>query len=364
MADDKDNRGARDQATVSATETYEVDYFAKKHAISREEAQSLIDRVGNNREALEAAVAASSTTAPKKRGRPAKAAGASGSATVKRTTAARNSKKPSAKDTTTSLAGTLAQVTTPVTAAIGAAAKPVVAPVTKTIAPAVEGIVTAPRKVAKAATRGAASARKAAVTAPRATSKRADAAVQSAKSAVTGRKASIVGAAAAGLLTGLAVNLGRKMVVQAPSALAGDWLDALKLEHKLALALFDKLQASGSDDAGGRTVLLTQLKHALGKHAFTEENVIYPALRAWGDKADADKLNHDHGYVKQNLYDLEEMDNASPAFLEKVASFRAEIEDHMREEEDLIFPPLHAALGQVGNAKVTAQANKEGFKLA
>jgi iron-sulfur cluster repair protein YtfE (RIC family) len=111
-------------------------------------------------------------------------------------------------------------------------------------------------------------------------------------------------------------------------------------------------------------MLLTQLKHALGKHAFTEENVIYPALRAWGDKADADKLNHDHGYVKQNLYDLEGMDNASPAFSEKVANFRTELEAHIREEEDAIFPPLHAALGKAGNAKVTAQANKEGFKLA
>ncbi|KQS05175.1 hemerythrin [Sphingomonas sp. Leaf357] len=173
-----------------------------------------------------------------------------------------------------------------------------------------------------------------------------------------------MGAAAAGLVTGLVVNLGRKMAVQAPSALAGDWLDALKVEHRLALALFDKLQATGSDETGKRTILLTQLKHALGKHAFTEENVIYPALRAWGDKADADKLNHDHGYVKQNLYDLEEMDNASPAFMQKVSSFRAELEDHIREEEEAIFPPLHAALGEVGNARVTAQANKEGFKLA
>jgi hypothetical protein len=57
MADDKDNRGARDQATVSSSETYEVDYFAKKHGISREYAQKLIDRVGSSRAALEAAVA-------------------------------------------------------------------------------------------------------------------------------------------------------------------------------------------------------------------------------------------------------------------------------------------------------------------
>ncbi len=91
---------------------------------------------------------------------------------------------------------------------------------------------------------------------------------------------------------------------------------------------------------------------------------IYPALRAWGDKADADKLNHDHGYVKQFLYELDGADKASSAFLTQVADFRAALEAHIREEEDAILPPLHKALGKAGNAKVTAQANKEGFKLA
>lgn len=252
MADDKGKRGTRDRATVAGNETYEVDYFADKHGMTRQEAHVLIDRVGNSRSALDAAV----------------------------------------------------------------------------------------RK------------------------QRLASAAETAKSALTGRTASLVGAAAAGLATGLAVNLGRKMAVQAPSTMAGDWLDAIKLEHKMALALFDQLQATGDDDTGKRSTLLTQLKHALSKHAFTEENVIYPALRDWGDTADADKLNHDHGYVKQYLYDLEIMDKADPGFLTKIAAFRAEIEEHVREEEDAIFPPLHAALGADGNAAVTARANKEAFKLA
>lgn len=361
VADDKGNGGARDRATVSSSETYEVDYFARKHDLTRKETEALIERVGNSREALEAAVADGAKAAPVKKGRPVKKSGSSaGQSSAKRKAAATMSNRATGIGSSTSVAKTIAKVATPVTAAVDAAAKPV----TKAIAPVVETVAATPSKIAKAAGRGTSSVRATASAAPKAAAKRAGAAVDGAKSVATGRAASLVGAAAAGLVTGLAVNLGRKMVVQAPSALAGDWLDAIKLEHKLALALFDKLQATGSDDTGKRTVLLTQLKHALGKHAFTEENVIYPALRMWGDKADADKLNHDHGYVKQNLYDLEDMDNASPAFLAKVASFRAELEEHIREEEDAIFPPLHTALGEAGNAKVTAQANKEGFKLA
>lgn len=55
MADSKKNRGARDRATVAGNEGYEVNYFATKHGITREDARKLIARVGNNREKLNAA---------------------------------------------------------------------------------------------------------------------------------------------------------------------------------------------------------------------------------------------------------------------------------------------------------------------
>ena len=58
MSDDKNNRGAGDRSRVSATDTYEVDYFARKHDISREQAEQLIARVGNSREKLDAAAEA------------------------------------------------------------------------------------------------------------------------------------------------------------------------------------------------------------------------------------------------------------------------------------------------------------------
>lgn len=333
MADNKDRRGARDRATVSGSETYELDYFADKHGISREAAQNLIDRVGNSRDALERAVADDSKSSQKTRA----------ARTTSRTNA--NRKQEPARPGK-------------------AAARATADKSSKAAAPATRRIRAAAHRSESPSRRVAPTGRAAAGKAPKSVGTRAKAAVDSARAVVTGRAASIVGVAAAGIATGLAVNLGRKLIVQAPSALAGDWLEALKTEHKLALGLFDQLQATTNGDVGTRSVLLTQLKHALGKHAFTEENVIYPALRAWGDTADADKLNHDHGYVKQYLYDLENMDNGSSAFGEKVDAFRAELEAHIREEEDAIFPPLHRALGATRNAKLTAQANKEGFKLA
>lgn len=171
-------------------------------------------------------------------------------------------------------------------------------------------------------------------------------------------------AAAAGVLAGIAATVGRKAAVQGMAAMAGDWAEMLKAEHQAVLALFDKLEATSSQQISKRSTLLAQLKHALSKHAMEEENVVYPALREGGDKEQADKLNKEHGYVKQYLYELENMPRDDARWLAKVADLRRDLEQHMADEEDRIFPALKARLGPDRNAKLIAAINKEGFKLA
>ncbi len=55
MADDKSKRGKRDRVEVAGKEGYEIGYFAQKHRIPRAKARELIDKIGNNREKLNAA---------------------------------------------------------------------------------------------------------------------------------------------------------------------------------------------------------------------------------------------------------------------------------------------------------------------
>lgn len=174
----------------------------------------------------------------------------------------------------------------------------------------------------------------------------------------------LVGAAAGGLALGVLAMLGRKAAVQAPTALAGNWDEALKLEHAATLKVLDAIEATDERDTAKRTVLLAHLKHALTKHAIEEENVIYPALRDAGHAAEADALNTEHGYVKQYLYDLGTTPSASPDWIATVRRFRADIEAHMREEEDQLFPMLRASLSEAKNKELTLAMNKEGFKVA
>ncbi len=174
----------------------------------------------------------------------------------------------------------------------------------------------------------------------------------------------LLGAAAAGFVVGLAANFGRKAVVQGITAAQGEWDDGLKAEHRLTLRLFDAIEKTDATQTWKRGMLLTQLKHALGKHAFEEENVVYPAMRDHGQVEDADQLVHDHGYVKQYLHDLSEIASDDPAWIAKVREFRADIETHIEQEESELFPRLRAALGAEGNRHVTAEMNKAGFAAA
>lgn len=57
MADNKTKRGAADRRQVAAGEGYEVRYFARKHKLSKDQAEQLIKTVGNDRAKLNAAAA-------------------------------------------------------------------------------------------------------------------------------------------------------------------------------------------------------------------------------------------------------------------------------------------------------------------
>ena len=179
----------------------------------------------------------------------------------------------------------------------------------------------------------------------------------------TGNQTGLIAAAAvAGAAVGLAANYGRKIVAQ---GLGGtDWMDELVADHLAVIALFDKLEATEDSQTWIRAHLLTKIKNALGKHALEEENAVYPALREANEAHDADALNAEHGYVKTYLYELENMPKSAPAWLERVRAFRELLEEHMRMEEDEVFPRLRAQLDEAGNAKLSAAVAREGMKLA
>jgi hemerythrin superfamily protein len=179
-----------------------------------------------------------------------------------------------------------------------------------------------------------------------------------------GSTGSWLGAAAAGAAIAVAANLGRKLAAQGMSARAGDWDDMLAAEHQATLAIFDKILETEDSQTTKRAMLIKKLTHALDKHAYEEEHVVYPALRAANDAHDADLLEGEHGYVKTFLFELNEMEKGSVDFLPKVRDFRAMVDRHAKMEEQEVFPRLKEGLTEEQNDHVSSLVNKEGFKMA
>lgn len=172
-------------------------------------------------------------------------------------------------------------------------------------------------------------------------------------------------AGGAGLLLGLLANPMRKLATQAPTMRKkAAWDEALAAEHKATLAIVDRIENTSQDDTARRAMHLAQLKHAIGKHAFEEENTVYAMMRQRGLLDAAKELNEDHAEVKRLLFELTEMPKDDSRWIGKVAELRSALEQHMAEEEREHFPKLRNALSEDENGQLAMAMNKEGLKVA
>jgi hemerythrin superfamily protein len=178
-----------------------------------------------------------------------------------------------------------------------------------------------------------------------------------------GSAGAIAGAALGGAAFAIAANLGRKFVTQGISA-KGSWDESLAAEHDAALAIFDKMLATDETQTVQRRLLFMKLSHALDRHTYAEEHVVYPALREANDEADAAELETEHGEVKEYLYRLQHMEFNAPNWLETVREFRQAIEAHAQMEEEQIFPRLRSEISDELDQRITKEVNKAGFMMA
>jgi len=173
----------------------------------------------------------------------------------------------------------------------------------------------------------------------------------------------IAGAAAGGAMLAIAANVGRKFLAQ--SFIATDhWAKSLAKEHEQALAVFDKMLATDETETFKRTMLLGKLTHALDRHAYSEEHVIYPALRESNSISDAETLETEHGEVKEFLFRLKHMETDDAAWLDTVREFRTAVEAHARLEEDEVFPRLRSEIDDETDEMLTAELAKASFMMA
>ncbi|MGD9482605.1 hemerythrin domain-containing protein [Streptomyces sp. TRM70308] len=141
----------------------------------------------------------------------------------------------------------------------------------------------------------------------------------------------------------------------------GNVIDELTTDHREVEELFGRIEALPPGD-GQRKTYAEQATIELVRHSVAEEEYLYPAVRKHvpGGDSIADKEIADHAEVEQVMKDLERCEADDPEFDRLVGKLMAEVREHVRDEEENLFPALRASttpdeLDQLGEKVRTAK---------
>ncbi len=129
-------------------------------------------------------------------------------------------------------------------------------------------------------------------------------------------------------------------------------MDAIKLlheDHRAVEKLFKEFEAAGDRAHVTKANLVESLVEALSVHAAIEEQVFYPAARKAVSETNALVLEslEEHHIVKWLLSELDGMEPTDERFEPKTTVLIELVRDHVKEEEDDLFPEVSRGLGDV-----------------
>lgn len=146
----------------------------------------------------------------------------------------------------------------------------------------------------------------------------------------------------------------------ARAASGRDPFDMLAHDHRIILGLLEDMERSPDNATFTRMQKLLQLKRRLSAHALAEEDVIYPLLHdAAGAVTDVRHLYSEHAEMKIHLHALEQMPKNDPDWARRAGELRALILSHVRQEEEIDFPKLRAALSERETRRMTGNMQRE-----
>lgn len=139
--------------------------------------------------------------------------------------------------------------------------------------------------------------------------------------------------------------------------------DLLKEDHRRVDRLFKKVKDTPK---GEHPALFKQIKAELDVHAHIEEVVFYPVLEAKGDKELKDITREgieEHRQAKMFLKELDGMSAGNKQFEAKLKVLMEDIEHHVKEEEDEMFPMVEDQFSTAVQEKMAADLKKEKAKF-
>lgn len=124
-----------------------------------------------------------------------------------------------------------------------------------------------------------------------------------------------------------------------------DALELLKQDHQAVKSLFD--QIDDAEDAKQRKKLFDQIDTELNIHAHIEETVFYPEMQKIDElKEMVEEALEEHQEVKTLLEEIEGLDPENEQFSASLEELMENVEHHVAEEEDEMFPKVREQCDQ------------------
>ena len=141
-------------------------------------------------------------------------------------------------------------------------------------------------------------------------------------------------------------------------------IELLKDDHKIVAGLFAQVKASKDSE---HPAIFVRIKAELDVHTHIEETILYPKLKAEGNKALVDitlEGIEEHRQVKMFLNELDALVEDSEKFEPKLTVLIEDVEHHVKEEEETMFPLVKtqfeaSVLDELGSEM---EAEKQKFK--
>lgn len=124
-------------------------------------------------------------------------------------------------------------------------------------------------------------------------------------------------------------------------------LDLLHQDHETANRLFAQLLSTSSADKSRREELFQTLKSELIRHSHAEEKIFYPPLREKRQSHDmVEEGLSEHHHVEEHLSKIQAIPADSDDFMDQIRKLQGEVQHHVSEEEEEIFPQARQLLGE------------------
>src|SRR5919199_2709439 len=127
--------------------------------------------------------------------------------------------------------------------------------------------------------------------------------------------------------------------------------EIISMDHRKTDTLF--MEIASTDDPQKLQEFFGQLYKDLSVHAEAEEQVVYPAVRSY--YGNTQELFDEQAQMKQMLAQIKALDPTSSNFKDQIKELQKAVQDHVRQEENDMFPQIRRNLSEAQMEQMATQ---------